>query len=199
MKITRYPEEFGSYRYRLRVEFTDPDDEHNPGNLVVVMFNPATVREDSDLTAGGHTRRRLFNFARDGGYRSMTEVNLFAYRARKKEELLNAVRDQGISPVGPENDLVISEAVHEADMVVAGWGAVSGNPFFAQRAHEATELLRKSGKQLYCIERNKDGSPRNPARGRYILQDVDVKRLRLTDGGRIPLEHQDASRSALAN
>ena len=93
------------------------------------MFNPATVREDSDLTAGGHTRRRLINFARDGGYRSMTEVNLFAYRARKKEELLNAVRDQGISPVGSENDLVISEAVHEADMVVAGWGAVSGNPF----------------------------------------------------------------------
>ena len=34
MEITRYPEKFGDHRYRLRVEFTEQDDEFNRGNLV---------------------------------------------------------------------------------------------------------------------------------------------------------------------
>ena len=33
MEITRYPEKFGDYRYSLRVEFTEQDDEFNRGNL----------------------------------------------------------------------------------------------------------------------------------------------------------------------
>ena len=55
MNITRYPEEFGDYRYSLTVDFTDQGDEYNGGNLVFIMLNPATVREESDLTAGSHT------------------------------------------------------------------------------------------------------------------------------------------------
>ena len=118
MNITRYPERFGDYRYRLSVEFTDQDDEYNGGNLVFIMRNPATVLEESDLTDGSPTRRRLIKFARDGGYKAMTELNLFAYRSCRKEGLSKAVRDQGISPVGPENDRVISEAVQEADRAI---------------------------------------------------------------------------------
>ena len=171
MKITRYPDGFGNYRYSLKLEFTGQGDDRDRGSLVVVMFNPATVREDSDLTAGSQTRRRLINFARDGGYRSMTELNLFAYRARNKEELLKAVQDQGVSPVGPESARVISEAVQQADRVVVGWGVVPGNSLFAQRAYQVAELLKRSGKQLYCLEKNGDGSPKHPARGRYTLQE----------------------------
>ena len=171
MNITRYPEKFGNYRYSLRVEFKDQDDEYNGGSLVFIMRNPATVLEESDLTDGSPTRRRLIKFARDGGYKAMTELNLFAYRSCRKEGLSKAVRDQGISPVGPENDRVISEAVQEADRVVVGWGVVPGNRRFAKRVQEVAELLNESGKQLYCIGKNKDGSPRNPARGRYVVQE----------------------------
>ena len=170
MNITRYPEEFGDYRYSLTVDFTDQGDEYNGGNLVFIMLNPATVREESDLTAGSHTRRRLINFARDSRYKTMTEVNLFAYRCRRKEELLKAVSDQGIRVVGPENDQVISEAVHEADKVVVAWGAVADNPLFAQRAYQVAELLKRSGKQLNCLEKNGDGSPKHPARGSFTVQ-----------------------------
>ena len=123
MNITRYPEKFGNYRYKLRVEFTDQDDDRNGGNLVFVMHSPATVREECDLTDGSRTRRRLIKFARDSGYKAMTEVNLFAYRCGTKAEMLTAVRDQGISAVGPENDQVISEAVQQADKVVVAWGS----------------------------------------------------------------------------
>ena len=95
MNITRCPAEFGNYRYRLRVEFTEQDDEFNGGNLVFVTFNPAAVQEEFDLTTGSRTRRWLIKFAREGWHRTMTEVNLFAYRSRNKEELLKAVRGPG--------------------------------------------------------------------------------------------------------
>ena len=170
MNITRYPERFGDYRYRLSVEFTDQDDEYNGGNLVFIMRNPATVLEESDLTDGSPTRRRLIKFARDGRYKAMTEVNLFAYRSADREELLRAARLQGIAVVGPENDQVISEVVQEADKVVVAWGVVADNPLFAERAYQVAERLKGSGKQLYCIGRNGDGSPGNPARGRYVVQ-----------------------------
>ena len=170
MKITRYPEDFGNYRYSLTVEFPGQGDATDRGDMVAIMFNPATVREDSDLTDGSRTRRRLINFARDAGYRSMTEVNLFAFRAGGKEELLKAVEEQGIDPVGPENDRVISDAVQKADMVVAAWGELAGNSVFSKRAHEVSELLQGSGRPLHCLEKNRDGSPRNPARGRFTLQ-----------------------------
>jgi hypothetical protein len=169
VKITRYPEKFGDYRYRLRVEFTEQDDEFNRGNLVFVMRNPATVLEESDLSSGSRTRRRLIKFARAGRYRTMTEVNLFAYRCPEMAELVKAVQEQGISAVGPENDQVISEAVQEADKIIVGWGRVH-NHRFAERAGEVAELLKGSGKQLYCLGKNNDGSPMNPARGRYIVQ-----------------------------
>ena len=171
MKIARHPKEFGNYRYTLRVEFTCPGDTPGQGDMAVIMLNPATVREDQDLTVQGPTRRRLANFARNAGYGSMTEVNIFAFRARNREELLQAVRERGIDPVGPENDRVISETVRRADMAVAGWGAVAGNPLLTERAQEVTELLKETGKRLHCIGKNKDGSPRNPARGRYTLQE----------------------------
>ena len=170
MNITRYPETFGIYRYSLRVEFTEQDDEFNRGNLVVVLFNPATVREEDDLLAKSQTRRRLIKLAKDGKYRTMTEVELFAYRSPNKKDLASAVQERGVDPVGPENDQVISEAVQEADKLMVAWGVLSNYPLLAERAGEVAELLKGSGKQLYCLGKNRDGSPKHPARGRHIVQ-----------------------------
>ena len=171
MNITRYPEEFGDYRYRLKVEFSSMEVQYSRGELVVIMLNPATIQKARDLTTEGHhTRQRLIKFARDGGYGAMIELNLFAHRSRKREDLIKVVRDQGIRAVGPENDQVISEAVQEAGRVVVAWGVVADNPLFAERADLVAELLQRSGKQLYCLEKNKDGSPKNPARGKYVVQ-----------------------------
>lgn len=75
MKITRYPDEFMECRYGLMVQFTGQDDARNCGDLVVVMLNPATVIEDSDLAEGSCTRPRLIMFASEHWYGSMTEVN----------------------------------------------------------------------------------------------------------------------------
>ena len=172
MNITRYPKDFGDYRYSLRVELTDQDAQHHRGNLLVIMLNPATTQEERDLTVKGHhTRQRLIKLAKDDGYRAMTEVNLFAYRAPEKAELLRAVQGQGIDPVGPENDQVIVQTIQETDRVVVAWGAVATNPLTRKRSQEVVELLKGTGKQLYCLGKNQDGSPKNPARGRYEIQE----------------------------
>ena len=41
---------------------------------------------------------------------------------------------------------------------------------FAKRPEEVTAMLKQSGKPLYRISKNKDGSPKHPARGTYIVQ-----------------------------
>ena len=171
MNISRYPEAFGPYRYTLTVEFDDRHREPNNGHLVVVMRNPATVLEDEDLVIKPRgTRHRLTRFASDNHYRALTELNLFAYRSPEKPLLAKAVRDDGIEPVGPENDRVISDVVRQADKLIVAWGKVSDNPVFAQRAREVTQLLESVGKPLYCFRKNNDGSPTQPTFSRYVVQ-----------------------------
>ena len=171
MHITRYPAAFGPYRYQLRVEFTDPHRDSGDGHLVVVMLSPATVKEEEDLIAKpGGTRRRLINFASDEHYHIVTEVNLFAYRSPKRTLLAKAVQQPSFDLVGPENNRVISEAAQEADTLIVGWGAVPRHQLFASRAAEVTGLLEASGKPLYCLGKNNDGSPTSPARIKYAIQ-----------------------------
>ena len=44
MTITRYPEEFGPYRYSLRIDQLDLVGKDGYSELVFVMFNPATTK-----------------------------------------------------------------------------------------------------------------------------------------------------------
>ena len=171
MNISRYPEAFEPYRYALTVEFADRNRGPNNGHLIVIMHNPATIHEGEDLILKrSGTRRRLVKFASDNQYRALTELNLFAYRSPKKTLLAKAVRDDGIEPVGPENDRVISDVARQADKLFVAWGKVSDNPTFAQRVREVTQLLDSVGKPLYCLGKNDDGSPTQPTFGRYAIQ-----------------------------
>ena len=135
------------------------------------MLNPATTQEKQDLIVKPRgTRNRLIKLARDSNYRTLTEVSLFAYRSPTKRQLERAVREQDTIAVGPENDQVISEAVQEADKLIAAWGMASQNPALARRADEVAELIKASGKQIHCIGKNNDGSPKHPARGKHVIQ-----------------------------
>ena len=167
MKITRYPEEFGIYRYKLRVDEIDLVGGDTRGELVFVMLNPATTKEEEDLLAGSHTRRRCIKFAKDRRYGALIEVNLFAYRSCNKSALSKVLRDSKVDPIGPENDQIIRETVKEADMVIVAWGNVGDNPVFRRRADEVTNLLLSMNIRLYCLAKNEDGSPKHPARGSH--------------------------------
>ena len=160
MNTTRYPEEFGPHRYSLRIDGLDLAGKEDLGELVFVMFNPATTQESRDLTVGSQTRRRCVIFARNMGCAALTEVNLFAYRAGSKQDVFEASHYTDVE--GPENDRVLVDVVQKADMVVAAWGGLENRRLFENRAKKVVELLRPLGKQLYCLAKNDDGSPTHP-------------------------------------
>ena len=170
MNTTRYPEEFGCYRYKLRVEGIYLSGKEDRGEIVFIMFNPATTSEERDLETGSHTRGRCIKFARDEGYGSLTEVNLFAYRSPDKNALQKAVTEAGVDTVGPENDRLMRDAVMGADMVVVARGNTNDNRLFRERAQRVADFLMSLDKQVYCLGKNSDGSPKHPARGTNRLQ-----------------------------
>ena len=171
MNITRYPEAFGPYRYRLTVEISAPNHLPNAGHLVVVMLNPATIQEEQDLIIKPNgTRKNLIRFAERNGYHTLTELDLFAYRSPDRTRLNRAIREQGIGPVGPENDTAIIDTIEKADTIVVAWGRVSDKPVFAKRAAVVVRLLKASGKPLHCLGKNNDGAPKHPARGTNVIQ-----------------------------
>ena len=164
MTITRFPQEFGCYRYKLQVEEIGLSGKDNRGEVVFVMRNPATTCEERDLIIEGHRTRKLcVKFAKGEGYGTLTEVNLFAYRAKDEKALFEAFK-QGVDVVGPEeNDQTIREVVTAADKVVVAWGNIDGGRQFRELANEQAkkieEFLRSLDKEVCCLGRNSDESP----------------------------------------
>ena len=122
------------------------------------MRNPATI-------VGYEGRKHpIRNYcclnAAKRGYGTCIEVNLFSRRTGGKLLLLEGSR-RGCDLVGPKNDRVIYEAVSRADLVVVAWGRTD-NDVLKQRADEVWELIRPLGKDLKCLGKNGDGTPRLP-------------------------------------
>lgn len=102
----------GVYRYDLTRRWG------SSGLLTFVMLNPSTADADVD----DPTIRRCMGFARRDGFGGIRVVNLYALRTTRPVHLW-----EHADPVGPENDLTISDALDRAafaDMpVVCAWGA----------------------------------------------------------------------------
>lgn len=101
----------GDYRYRLTREWAgtglaDP--------CVFIMLNPSTA----DGTTDDPTIRKCVGFASRWGFRRLTVVNLFAYRATNPREL-RKVDD----PVGPHNYDHVKSVCAEVDYAICAWGS----------------------------------------------------------------------------
>ena len=117
--------------------------------LPAVMFiglNPSTA----DATLDDPTLVRCIGFARDWGYGSVYTVNLFAFRATDPRDMKRAS-----SPVGPDNDRVISELAAKVDRVVAAWG---NDGAWLDRADEVRALVP----DLHYLRMNRSGQPAHP-------------------------------------
>ena len=84
--------------------------------------------------------------------------------------MYKAVAEEEIDAVGPENDRVMRDAVSDADLVVVAWGNTNGNRRSDERVKRVAEFLRSLHKQIYCLGKNRTGSPKSPARGPNRLQ-----------------------------
>jgi len=129
-----------TWRYQLRREW-DPLGK----TVLFIGLNPSTADETRD----DPTIRRCIAFAKQWGYGALCMVNLFAFRATNPLELRVAV-----DPIGPENELYISAAYVQSHIAIAAWG---NHGSLKGRAAWATEKM-----ELYCLGRNKNGSPKHP-------------------------------------
>jgi hypothetical protein len=86
------------------------------------MLNPSTANAEED----DPTIRRCVGFARRFNCGKLFVVNLFAYRATKRKDML-AARD----PVGEDNkhyvDLACLALRHTGGVLICGWGTDGGH------------------------------------------------------------------------
>lgn len=133
-----------TYRYRLR-RGTLP-------RLAVCMLNGSTADESTnDRTIG-----RVLGFAAREGFAGIDVVNAFGLAATDSSELFSHA-----DPVGPDNDAHLEEFAREHPSILVGWGQLSKFPDPARAAH-VVRLLTKYGARLWCLARNRDGSPKHP-------------------------------------
>lgn len=122
--------------------------EEHGSVLNVIGLNPSTADETQD----DPTIRRCIRFARDWGHGALVVTNIFAFRSTDPKGLL-AVPD----PIGERNDFFLRIHAFQSATVLAAWGThgkVNG------RGAEVVRLLAQ--RPVYCLEHNRDGSPKHP-------------------------------------
>jgi hypothetical protein len=135
----------GLYRYRLDRRWADGP------TCGFIMLNPSTA----DASLDDPTIGRCIGFAKREGCGGLVVVNLYALRATDP-----ALIHRHPFPVGPEWRAHFDAAISEIDgPLIAGWGAHKGI-----HAQEDTvrDILSGAKRELLCLVKNKDGSPRHP-------------------------------------
>jgi hypothetical protein len=148
----------GLYRYRLGREW----DVSLP-RLTFIMLNPSTA----DATLDDPTIRRCMGFAKREGKGGIYVYNLYAFRATKPTDMLNAA-----DPVGPENNRMLEEAFGYAitthTPLVAAWGANARQ----DRVLDVLEMAEQSYAQLSSFGVTKHGHPKHPL---YLPGDAELE------------------------
>lgn len=142
------------YRYLL-TRIWDP----TLSPAVFIMLNPSTAGASQD----DPTVRRIVRFARDWERGGVIVVNLFALCSTNPERLRTHP-----DPVGPHNALFVRQAVQEADLVVAAWGA---GGVLGDRGTDMGRALIKAGVRLKTLRLTSTGQPGHPL---YVPADTEL-------------------------
>ena len=150
--MEKYAKIDGNYRYLLGRKW-----DANLPQVTFVMLNPSTADHQQD----DRTLTKCINLAKSWDYGSLEVVNLFAYRATKRPDLLLTTDHI----VGSENNIYIQSATKRAESIIVAWGG-GKFPKIMDRNEEVLSLI--SGYKLYCLvnnrgdDRTKDGHPFHP-------------------------------------
>lgn len=126
-------------------------DRFGPYALFVGM-NPSTARADYD----DPTIRREIFFTGRFHLTSYMKCNVMDYRTSYPAHLLK----KGVKPCREINMDTIRDAAREAEVIVACWGKLP--PALRSYAKVVERILLASGKPVYCLGTNLDGSPKHP-------------------------------------
>lgn len=152
------------YRFRYRLERSRVATLFNQptGTAVFVMLNPSVADDKVDDPTLLQCKWFAFELM---GAAKLIVVNLYAFRATDPRDLVSAQY-----PVGPDNDRHILGALNEANAgVVVAWGAKAQK----SRVQWLADQAMHAGKPLWCLEKNKDGSPRHPL---YVSRSTTLTR-----------------------
>jgi len=142
-----------SYRYSL-TRVWDPGGKR----VNFVMLNPSTATEvQNDPTVERCERR-----ARTLGYGSFAVTNIFAWRDTDPKAMRRAA-----DPVGPGNDMAISDCAIWANDVIAAWGTHGA---YMNRGDAVNKLLRAAGRPLFHLGLSKERHPKHPLYLPYAQQ-----------------------------
>ena len=137
-------------RRRVFVLLNDYSKEiERTASSVTYRINPSTADADSD----DPTIRRCRAFAASSNCGRLVVVNLFAFRATKPSELKRAA-----DPIGPHNDLYLTNAARRASIIVCAWGIHGG---FLGRDKAVRTLVSAIGRYFH-LGLTRDGHPRHP-------------------------------------
>lgn len=148
----------GPYRYDLWRTWNPVEQ---PSICAWVMLNPSTA----DASEDDPTIRRCVAYSKAWGYDGLVVRNLFALRATDPRELLTAA-----DPVGPENDLWLSERLADVARVVVAWGTGRYPRLGGERWRHVADLLAPH--RPVCLRPAKDGQPVHPLYQRADLTPV---------------------------
>jgi len=133
-----------SFRYALWRRWPSAGEHHRM--VAFIGVNPSVANEyENDRTI-----TRCINFAESWGYDGMLMLNAFAHVQTKLGSLKLANQH-----IGQENDATMLAYRDEGATMVAAWG----NHCPQWRADTITKLL---GRELQCLGRNTNGTPRHP-------------------------------------
>jgi hypothetical protein len=151
------------YRYQLNRDL-EPSLASDPGTLTWVMLNPSRADQHVD----DPTIRRVKGFTARLGYASLYVVNLYAFRATSPADLWKAD-----DPIGPDNDLILRQAIflaaYSRTPIVAAWGAHARPERVAQLVTFVHEIRAMS--LLSCLGTTNSGAPRHPL---YLRSDAPL-------------------------
>jgi hypothetical protein len=151
------------YRYQLTRDL-QPSLESDARTLTWVMLNPSTADQHVD----DPTIRRVKAFTARLGYARLYVVNLYALRATAPADLWKAD-----DPIGPDNDLILRQAIflaaYSRTPIVAAWGA-HARP---ERVAEFMRFVRETRAMspLSCLGTTNSGAPRHPL---YLRADAPL-------------------------
>lgn len=148
-----------SYRYTLTRDLSGPLAIETK-TCLFVMLNPSTA----DATEDDPTIRRCIGFAKRENATDLTVGNLFAYRATKPVDLIDA-HNGGFDIVGPDNDRCLANLLYCADLVIFGWGGTVDkmNHLASRRIREVAALAdRQYDGVPQALGFTQSGQPRHP-------------------------------------
>lgn len=140
----------GRYRQTLTRDWTP--EGGTPRTILFIGMNPSVA----DASVSDPTCNRELGFSRRWGYTRYLKGNVLDWRATSPRDL-PADPDTACSG---ENLGAISEMADEAELLVLACGRLHRR--YAPCVEAVVNVLRATGRRVYCFGTNKDGSAKHP-------------------------------------